>query len=67
MASVGKVTIRVERTASTNSISVRSTGEFGSLNLSLYSDDFTVAPLLSADTPAHYIKAVLLAAAGQIV
>jgi hypothetical protein len=66
VAVVGKTTIRIGRTLNQTQVSLRSTGAFGSLNLSQVSLDFTVNPLLSADTAAHYIKAVLLAAAAQI-
>lgn len=67
MATVGKTTLRIDRTFNATQISVACTGRFGELNLSTYSNAFTVSPILSADTPAHYIKAILLAAAAQIV
>jgi len=66
MATVGKTTIRIGRTLNQTQVSLRTTGAFGDLNLSQVSLDFVVSPLLSADTAAHYVKAVLLAAAAQI-
>jgi hypothetical protein len=67
VAAVGKVTLRIARTVNQTQISLRSTGSFGELNLSQVVDDFVVSPLISADTAPHYVKAVLLAAAAQIV
>jgi hypothetical protein len=67
VADIGKVTLRMSRTTNQTKISVRTTGQFGPLNLSTVDYDFVVSPLLSADTAPHYVKAALLAAAAQIV